>query len=344
MARGETKLRRWVGYAIFLVVSCTALLEAAVRMFGLAPALTDRRHWVADPLIPYKYRPLSTEASPPERGERAIEYRHNSLGFRDEEHERSKPPGVFRIVALGDSFTYGVGVDFEESYLVRLERMLNARPHTRVEIIKRGIPRYFPAAERLVLEHYGLAFEPDLVLVGVLPNDVIDTSLGVDAVIVDPSGFLISRRAQRLGRVGVRLYRHSHIARILLFHGMQADPTFRTEDIWRDNGVYEKAWQAMESDLQQLAEMTKRSGARFAVLNIPQSKLWSEASTYTDKRLARWTHQQGITFIPTVAALRAASGQTKLFWEVDGHCRAAGYEIIARALFDALADTVPQAP
>jgi lysophospholipase L1-like esterase len=334
-----TRVRR-AGYATVLAGACVVLLELLVRVFHLVPTLTERPDWVADPLIPYKYRPLSTQQIPTEPGEQPIEYRHNSLGFRDEEHVRPKPPGVFRIVALGDSFTYGVGVEFEDSYLVRLERMLNARPGPRVEIIKLGIPRYFPAAERLVLEHYGLPFEPDLVLVAVLPNDALDTRFGLDAVVVD-SGFLISRRAKELGPLAIWLYRHSHVMRILLRYGTQIDPSVRAEDIWKENGIYEDAWQAMELDLQGIGKMAQEHGARFAVVNIAQSSLWGPTSTYTDERLARWARQQDVTFISTLAALRAASEHARLYWEVDGHCRAAGYEVIATTLFDALANTIP---
>jgi hypothetical protein len=133
-------MRSVIGYAAFLVVSTVALLELSIRVWQLAPPLTERPNWVPDARIPYKYRPLSVRSQPPERGESPVDYRHNSLGFRDEEHVQEKPPGTFRIVALGDSFTYGVGVEFADTYLVRLERLLNTRPGSRVEIIKLGIP------------------------------------------------------------------------------------------------------------------------------------------------------------------------------------------------------------
>ncbi len=44
-----------------------------------------------------------------------------------------------------------------------------------MEIIKAGIPRFFPRPERLLLEHEGHTFQPDLILVGFVPNDVMDT-------------------------------------------------------------------------------------------------------------------------------------------------------------------------
>jgi hypothetical protein len=83
-----------------------------------------------------------------------FEVRHSSWGARDVEHPTAKPPGVFRILGLGDSFTYGVGAAFEDTYLAMLENLLDARPgnHPRVEIIKAGIPRFFTEPERLLLQ------------------------------------------------------------------------------------------------------------------------------------------------------------------------------------------------
>src|SRR5688572_26831400 len=40
----------------------------------------------------------------------------NSMGFRDREHERAKPPGVKRIVVIGDSFSEAVQVNVEDTF------------------------------------------------------------------------------------------------------------------------------------------------------------------------------------------------------------------------------------
>jgi hypothetical protein len=317
-------------------VSCALLLETVVRLTEAAPVLKDQRNWIADPLIPFKLAPFSTRVKAPHPGARPVEYRHNSLGFRDVEHARQKAPGIFRVVAVGDSFTYGVGVDFAHSYLARLEAMLNADGRSPTEIIKLGLPRYFPAAERLVLDHYGWVYAPDLVLVAVQWNDVIDTSLGLDAVVVDSSGFLVSRQARRLGRVGLWLFLHSHVMRMLLHRGLEADPSIPPEQIWRDDGVYERAWRAMETDLDAMHESAPRNGARFAVLNIPSMNLWNQSNVYTDARLARWAQSRGVVYISTLERLRAASGQGELYWPIDGHCTTAGYDVIAKTVYDAL--------
>ena len=56
-----------------------------------------------------------------------VEYRTNAAGMRDRTlHEIPKPPGLTRILLLGDSFTFCVGTDYEHSWPVIFERRLLA--------------------------------------------------------------------------------------------------------------------------------------------------------------------------------------------------------------------------
>jgi len=77
--------------------------------------------WFATPTLPYLPRPLSVSSGRSSTDEYDFEYRHNSVGFRDGEHAQEKADGVFRILGLGDSFTYGVAAKLEETYLYLLE-------------------------------------------------------------------------------------------------------------------------------------------------------------------------------------------------------------------------------
>lgn len=99
----------------------------------------------------------------------------NGYGLRDPDEVRiPKPAGVFRIVSLGDSFTYGLRIPFEKTYTRRLEELLRARPGLeQVEVWNAGTNGYTSCQERAWLEHYGLALEPDVVTVGFVMNDVI---------------------------------------------------------------------------------------------------------------------------------------------------------------------------
>lgn len=103
----------------------------------------------------------------------AVEMRIDALGLRGPEVSAAKPPGTFRILGLGDSFTFGDGVRDEDTYLRRLETSLDAaRPGgMRYEVLNAGTQGYNTRDEVLYLEHRWLELDPDLVLIGFYLND-----------------------------------------------------------------------------------------------------------------------------------------------------------------------------
>ena len=91
----------------------------------------------------------------------------NSLGYRDVEHPRAKPSGVFRIAVLGDSFTEARQVDLEYTFWKLLETKLEtagALAGRKVEAMSFGIGGYGTSQELITLEKDVLGFSPDLVL------------------------------------------------------------------------------------------------------------------------------------------------------------------------------------
>lgn len=97
----------------------------------------------------------------------------NSVGLRGPEVGRDKPAGTYRILGLGDSFLFGVGVRDEDTCLRRLEKALNASATTerRYEVLNAGVQGYNTRDEIVNLEHRWLEFQPDLVLIGFYLND-----------------------------------------------------------------------------------------------------------------------------------------------------------------------------
>lgn len=98
----------------------------------------------------------------------------SSQGLRDRDYARAKPEGTFRIVGLGDSVMFGWGVDQDDSYLEVLERRFEENPleARRVEVLNFAVPGYNTAMEVATLEHRALAFDPDLVVVHFIINDL----------------------------------------------------------------------------------------------------------------------------------------------------------------------------
>lgn len=96
----------------------------------------------------------------------------NSKGLRDNEYSYEKTKGVYRILVLGDSVTFGWGVPFDDTYPKRLERELNKRSDgRRYEVLNSGVGNYGTREEAIYLREEGLKYTPDMIILGYFIND-----------------------------------------------------------------------------------------------------------------------------------------------------------------------------
>jgi lysophospholipase L1-like esterase len=98
--------------------------------------------------------------------------RLNRAAFREREFVVPKPEGMFRIVVLGDSLTWGAGLAEEERYSNRLEaRLREAFPGRSIEALNFGLE----GASTTVLRDWWRTISPDveadLLIVGFCTND-----------------------------------------------------------------------------------------------------------------------------------------------------------------------------
>jgi len=88
-----------------------------------------------------------------------VEYKINSKRLRDDETSYVKPNGIFRIVLVGDSNTFGFGVPIEKHFSKLLEGYFK-----NVEVINMGVAGFGVDQELLMLQYEGMKYQPDLVL------------------------------------------------------------------------------------------------------------------------------------------------------------------------------------
>lgn len=85
----------------------------------------------------------------------------NSMGFRDNPIQTKEG---LRIVCIGDSVTFGWGVEQSESYPEQLQNILN------VDVINTGVPALKPNHVDGYLNSFVDILEPDIVLIAMRPN------------------------------------------------------------------------------------------------------------------------------------------------------------------------------
>ena len=153
------------------------ICESLLRVLDIGPRFQvlfrERITSSRNPILRYELRPGSRDGA----------FQISSAGIRDREFSRLKPQGVFRIVALGDSVTYGGGTQQPEAWPRQLEWALQSRtPDSRVEVLNFGVSGYNIAQVMERLDVLALGFEPDLVLYGYVLNDPQQFSVEASAL------------------------------------------------------------------------------------------------------------------------------------------------------------------
>jgi len=124
----------------------------------------------------FKYRDVSIGAADSPSGITFYPkyYKENKFGFRDSEFELNPSPNTQRILVLGDSFTYGMGIKKgSDTYPKVLERLLNKNSidNKHFQVINAAKKGYNTAQEFYLLKTIGIAQNPDLVILGYYIND-----------------------------------------------------------------------------------------------------------------------------------------------------------------------------
>jgi len=168
-----SRSKRVLFSAVLLLVGtvlCLSVVEVTVRLF----LPTSDFLWQWDSRIGLKLVP-GLHGRSVKRGLFDIDVDVNSVGFRDREHVIGKPPDTKRVVLLGDSFVEAIQVPFQSSVTAQLQHRLDLTTN-KAEVINFGVSGTGTARQYLALREYGLKYQPDVVLVFFVGNDVSDNS------------------------------------------------------------------------------------------------------------------------------------------------------------------------
>lgn len=98
-----------------------------------------------------------------------VTYTHNSDGLNERfDYEIEKPANTFRIITLGDSFTYGANVNTPDNWSEQLEDMLNNNQtidnNLKFEVINLGVSGFDVAYLIKRYQDIGAKYKPDLII------------------------------------------------------------------------------------------------------------------------------------------------------------------------------------
>jgi lysophospholipase L1-like esterase len=254
------------------------LCEAAVRWGGLSPLpqpvfTGDIFRLLDDPVQRYDNQPGAectvTFVDEPGAPPRQVLARINADGFRGPRVPRERSAGVARIACVGDSHTFGWGVEEGETWPAVLSRQLDARvgPGT-IEVLNAGVNAYDCEQERVWLERTVLGWKPDVVVWQWFFNDI--AMPGHQLGDSQKPGFLLRLlQPRRGGLIGAarRASRAFDLVAERVYQRLAFDlySTARGE-MFADGNT---AWLRTQESLRAAKASCQASGARFVVVLLP---------------------------------------------------------------------------
>ncbi len=269
-------------------------------------------------------------------------------GFRD----ANVHPPVY-AVAIGDSFTYGLGVEEEETWVAQLQQRLGK------EVVNLGQPGVGPVREARIYQQYGRPLQPSIVLWMLFPNDL------EDAMVFNGFG-----RSKAVGpdiwdRVFTALRPWSRLALLVEFSlgrgpftwagGYEVHPVagelmfFHPDQMARlidfSDPYIEKGWWISRNSLTESVQAAKADGSRFIlILAPPRERVYihlltddpANAPFNTDALFTRYKQLGKDLDIEVIdltdSFVQAAQAGERLYLTRDGHWNAAGHALVAKVL------------
>ncbi len=344
-AAGRPQRALWQRLALSLgaLLVGLLLLDGALALFGAVPpepiaqvgdqANQSRKHFVADLELGWRMRPGTSYRWRTEGQE--FPFRADDRGFRiDERPNAPAPPAGAPLIALvGDSFTFGSGVAFADTYGARLADALGAAVLNRAQP-GFGVDQMWRAAELEVLS----GPPPDLLIVGLIQDDFQRTLHAYRAA----EGFSKPRFKAERGRPvpSGREDNLGPLARIL-------DRRSRTFTLWKtiDRRLGQQWgvghwWELNAACLDALLDATQARGVRVLVVHIATVAGWRPFPALKELVAARAAVPGAAAFAgrsgPTVAFVDLAEGWAappqNAYYPRDGHLNAHGHDAVATLL------------
>jgi len=348
---GFTLAMSEIALAIYAQRAAESLAAASEPGEDVSAAPPARLDGDADPrdVLPTAVRAripqrLAVITMPPEWTERAVEipgarkalYWHDVLHVYDVNQMRRtepfppKQPGRPRIVVLGDSLTYGWGIEPEWSYPSQLERALAS--HYEVEVLNLGVPGHASEEVLSVASRFLPRLEPDLVIYGVCLNDFLPAEQG-QYDYRDAYSFPIPEAWKKLAREQTRVAGivETGYDRLLRRLGLRVD---FYDDILRDFGDYQERFGRDVAAINALA-VERGLPPVFAMVLDQAPRL--EGRGHRVAHIAEsLLAEAGMTVVPSDDFFRRYDGESFAISRWEGHPNEEGMAIFSAMLAETL--------
>lgn len=264
----------------------------------------------------------------------------NSKGLRDVEHSYEKPPGIYRIVVIGDSFVFGAG-GVEPSK--RFSDILQASTRN-TEVINMGVPAYGTDQEYLYLANEGLKYHPDLVLVCAFFNDFEESFATINPSNGRPKGyFSLDDKGQLVFHPPhfsffYRLAQHSYLlglanlelSKISREYARMLHQPHVVLDMPARVATFHQLYAAT-------ADLCRQHGAALVLVYLPFQAQYQPS--IIQETMYELFDEKGVRVLDLMDVLKLANRVHRAYFQHDIHLNEWGNQVVAQALLEYLTGT-----
>lgn len=271
------------------------------------------------------------------KGGKRFHVRTNAAGFRDPREFSALDAKRPRILAIGDSFVFGMPVSRDEAFVGVIESTLAEEPGNKGwQVLNLGVPSYGTFQEAIVLETFAPQLRPRAVLVGFyVGNDFEDNTFPADASRYRVHGGIqvtqqaASAAAERFGEIGFQF--NMLLVRSATYHFIRHRlASVKTKPPKVRSAV------SVERTATALARIQQYCAAQnigLLVLIVPEKRDVVEAEDAIARLdLISLLETRGVQHYDATADLRAAPDPAALFEARGSHFTVRGNALVGRRL------------
>jgi lysophospholipase L1-like esterase len=335
-----------------------ALVEVAARAM-LRPADTAPvQNWPRELVVPHATRDYAWApnfAGSVELGGRYVTVRTNALGLRDEPLDPATSQR--QVLALGDSFTVGFGVEAGEAWPARLEQRLAERTQAvGLRVVNGGVSGYSVAQIRATAEELLPLLRPQLLVVGIYSSrywriwnpyvyfhGYTAQRRLIPRLRVDDSGVLRVSSAKPRGR---------RLEQWLDDHSRVGSALFRALPVaWRGNEVpppspdsFAESARPFLAEIGRLNALARRHDSKLLILLVSHTKAdgrFREIQKQYNGAVGQYCAERDIPYLDPIPGFEHAirGGASDLQLPDDHHWSPRGHDLVAQLLARAIGGT-----
>jgi len=264
-------------------------------------------------------------------------FRTDSRGMRGQELETPKPEGVKRLVFLGDSVVLGWGVADEDTFVSRTQTALSAATGEPWETVNAGHLLHDTTQELGVLEEVGLQYEPDVLVLVFVENDVVSTRAvfelqerSGDAELSEEA-VRVLKRTRQLSLIQPYLPNLHAVLEFLFVQSSPAGQQGSAEHAEELGLSLEAGWTAAQESIRRMKALAAERGFRFGVFDYRRG-------TPLSGKLAAFCAAESIPYA-SIAFTEEEEAQDITNSPADMHANELGHRFLTEHILEALGTT-----